>query len=124
MGHLVPVTDNSRGLGMVIRVVCEHCNARFKADDKFRGKRTKCPKCGNPLVIPHQQVRAAQSRATQTNPGSRDAMSEAQSSTTNGANSEYILDESLANEVINDVAENHRSCGPDCLTAMIGMRLG
>lgn len=36
---------------MPIQVHCSHCNAGFQAKDEHAGKRAKCPKCGQVLVI-------------------------------------------------------------------------
>jgi len=35
-----------------IKVVCRQCNGRFRAPQSSAGKRTKCPKCAAPLLVP------------------------------------------------------------------------
>lgn len=37
---------------MSIPVVCENCASSFTASDEAAGRRSKCPKCKNPLVVP------------------------------------------------------------------------
>lgn len=37
---------------MPIAVSCAHCAASFNVKDEHAGKRGKCPKCGNPVVVP------------------------------------------------------------------------
>lgn len=36
---------------MPIKVKCGSCSAKFKAKDELAGRRVKCPKCQNPVVI-------------------------------------------------------------------------
>ncbi len=36
---------------MPIKVNCGSCSAKFKAKDELAGRRVKCPKCQNPVVI-------------------------------------------------------------------------
>ncbi|MDB2686288.1 zinc-ribbon domain-containing protein [Mariniblastus sp.] len=36
---------------MPIKVKCGSCSAQFKAKDELAGRRVKCPKCQNPVVI-------------------------------------------------------------------------
>ncbi len=47
---------------MPIKAACQ-CGARFNAKDELAGKRVKCPKCGQPLVIPSAQSPAPQAPA-------------------------------------------------------------
>jgi hypothetical protein len=37
---------------MAIRITCRNCHMQFCVKDEYAGKRTKCPQCGNPLLIP------------------------------------------------------------------------
>lgn len=37
---------------MAIKVVCQGCGAKFNAPDGAAGKRGKCPKCGEAIVVP------------------------------------------------------------------------
>jgi hypothetical protein len=37
---------------MSILATCSACQARFKAPDHIAGRRTRCPRCGNPLHLP------------------------------------------------------------------------
>ena len=37
---------------MPISVVCPTCAAKINAPDKAAGKHVKCPKCGEPLLVP------------------------------------------------------------------------
>jgi hypothetical protein len=39
---------------MPVKVACS-CGKRFTAKDEFAGRKTKCPGCGQPLVIPQPQ---------------------------------------------------------------------
>ena len=39
-------------VAMSIHAVCPTCAAKINAPDKAAGKRVKCPKCGEPLVVP------------------------------------------------------------------------
>lgn len=36
---------------MAVKVACQ-CGAKFNVDDKHAGKRVKCPKCSQPLLVP------------------------------------------------------------------------
>jgi hypothetical protein len=36
---------------MPIRIVCPSCQARMKAPDAMAGRKTKCPKCGGPIMV-------------------------------------------------------------------------
>jgi len=40
---------------MPVKVMCDSCGARFTAEDKDAGKRTKCLKCGAEIVIPTEE---------------------------------------------------------------------
>jgi hypothetical protein len=40
---------------MPIRVICKVCKATIKAPDQLAGKKVKCPKCANALVVPAQE---------------------------------------------------------------------
>lgn len=42
----------------VIRFDCSACGARMKVKAGAKGKRTKCPKCGNPERVPEAQLPA------------------------------------------------------------------
>lgn len=51
---------------MPIKVKCGSCSAQFKAKDELAGRRIKCPKCKNPVVIaaaPATPARSAPKRA-------------------------------------------------------------
>ena len=37
---------------MPIAVACKACSAKFKAPDAAAGRRARCPKCGEPILIP------------------------------------------------------------------------
>ena len=37
---------------MSIAVTCPSCSVSFTAKDDYAGKRAKCPKCGEPLIVP------------------------------------------------------------------------
>src|SRR3954454_127066 len=57
-----PLAESERGMGRflsrvvaMISVSCS-CGRRFKAEDHYAGKRTKCPVCGNMLVIGQSAV--------------------------------------------------------------------
>jgi hypothetical protein len=41
---------------MPISVACSSCASKFKAPDHAAGRSTKCPKCGEPLVVPAANV--------------------------------------------------------------------
>ena len=41
---------------MAIRVPCTFCGRQFRAKDAYRGRRTRCPDCGKPLVIEGPRV--------------------------------------------------------------------
>ena len=43
---------------MPIKVKCGSCSAQFKAKDELAGRRIKCPKCQNPVVIAAAAVAA------------------------------------------------------------------
>lgn len=56
---------------MAIHVRCEKCGAGFIAQDKYAGRKTACPRCGNALSIPQNSpptVVEAESVATTTPP--------------------------------------------------------
>ncbi len=42
----------------VIRFACSKCSASMKVPGTAKGKRTKCPKCGNPEKVPTAQLPA------------------------------------------------------------------
>jgi len=42
----------------VIRFACSKCSAAMKVPSTAKGKRTKCPKCGNPERVPETQLPA------------------------------------------------------------------
>jgi hypothetical protein len=44
---------------MPIPVTCDGCGARFKAPDAAAGKKGKCPKCGQRIVVPAPAAPAA-----------------------------------------------------------------
>lgn len=44
---------------MPITVTCSSCSARMKAPNNLAGRRVKCAKCGNPLVIPPDNLPVA-----------------------------------------------------------------
>src|SRR5579884_1912530 len=37
---------------MSISLVCSRCGTKLKAPERAVGRRTQCPKCGTPLVVP------------------------------------------------------------------------
>lgn len=37
---------------MAIRFLCQHCQKRLKVDERHAGRQVKCPRCGEPLVVP------------------------------------------------------------------------
>src|SRR5258708_31160700 len=37
---------------MAIRVTCPACGAGLRVSDEAAGKRGKCPKCGDPIIVP------------------------------------------------------------------------
>jgi hypothetical protein len=39
----------------MIRITCPVCQSRLNAKDQLAGQTRKCPKCGNPLVIPKME---------------------------------------------------------------------
>jgi predicted RNA-binding Zn-ribbon protein involved in translation (DUF1610 family) len=39
-------------VAMSVSIVCQNCQAKINAPDKVAGKRVKCPKCGEPLLVP------------------------------------------------------------------------
>ena len=47
---------------MPIKVKCGNCSAQFKAKDELAGRRVKCPKCQNPVVIAAAAAVAASSK--------------------------------------------------------------
>ena len=55
---------------MPIKVKCGNCSAQFKAKDELAGRRIKCPKCQNPVVIAAARAAApsAPKRAAAHNP--------------------------------------------------------
>ncbi len=36
---------------MPIPVICQHCQSKFRAPDAAIGRKTKCPKCANAILI-------------------------------------------------------------------------
>jgi len=46
----------------MIRVQCPRCKTRFTTGDANAGKTGRCPKCGNPIQVPHPGTDAASSR--------------------------------------------------------------
>lgn len=44
---------------MPIRFACPHCEKTLKVDDRFAGRRAKCPNCRVPIDIPEQTPAAA-----------------------------------------------------------------
>jgi len=57
---------------MPIKVKCGSCSAQFKAKDELAGRRVKCPKCQNPVVIqaaaPARVASAPKAKAAAHNP--------------------------------------------------------
>ncbi|MHC4657920.1 MAG: hypothetical protein ACYS83_01920, partial [Planctomycetota bacterium] len=41
-----------RAGGFMIEFCCQRCSQKIKAQDKLSGKRVKCPKCSNIVVVP------------------------------------------------------------------------
>jgi predicted Zn finger-like uncharacterized protein len=37
---------------MAVRASCPACGAKFRADEKFAGRKVKCPKCSTPMTLP------------------------------------------------------------------------
>ena len=53
---------------MPIKVKCGNCSAQFKAKEELAGRRVKCPKCQNPVVIAAATAPPAQSAPKRANP--------------------------------------------------------
>src|SRR5215470_14432991 len=49
----------TRGMLMAIKVTCS-CGTVLAADEKFVGKKVRCPKCSNVFEIPLQEVEAVE----------------------------------------------------------------
>ena len=49
---------------MPIRVKCSKCGNKFGAPSKYAGKKVKCPKCSEPLVIPKANGNAKKSASS------------------------------------------------------------
>ena len=50
---------------MAIQAQCGSCGATFKAKDELAGKRVKCPKCAQPMVIQQTGLVPAQRQVAQ-----------------------------------------------------------
>ena len=42
---------------MPIKITCQ-CGQRFAAKERLAGRTVKCPKCGEPLIVPQSQDQA------------------------------------------------------------------
>jgi Zn-dependent protease with chaperone function len=61
---------------MTIAIRCQRCESTFKVQEKFAGKRAKCAKCGETLVIPSGSVPASSVSSGRGEPIARGAASD------------------------------------------------
>ena len=40
----------------MIKFACSKCRQSIRVDDKYAGKKGKCPKCGQPVVVPERSA--------------------------------------------------------------------
>ncbi|MHC4694780.1 MAG: zinc ribbon domain-containing protein, partial [Planctomycetota bacterium] len=48
----------------MIRLKCSNCGQKIKTDDKYAGKRVRCPSCKQPLQIPQAEGRTSPGKST------------------------------------------------------------
>ncbi len=53
---------------MAIKATCSSCSSTFNAKDTLAGRRVKCPKCGEKMVVPEKSAPAAKKKK-RVNPG-------------------------------------------------------
>ena len=40
----------------MIKFACSNCSKTIRVDDKYAGKKGKCPKCGQAVVVPERST--------------------------------------------------------------------
>ena len=51
---------------------CPHCDSKFKVRDEYKGKKTKCPKCKQPLTIGEFAVKGVSKLSETSTDGDKD----------------------------------------------------
>jgi len=57
----------------MIKISCKNCGQKFRVQDKYPGKKVKCPKCKNIIVVP--EIQPTSSTTNQTNSGAPEVSS-------------------------------------------------